>query len=234
VKVRGQRGAALVLALFAISFLMALGSALILLSTAETLIAANHRVAAEAFYAVDAALERTLVDLNGVLDWNPVLAGVQTSTFVDGPPGVRTLADGTTLDLAQVVNLATCRKTTPCSPADVVTISAERPWGPNNPRWQLYAHGPLSDAAGPGSARTPFYGVVLVGDDPSENDADPARDGDVVGGVSNPGVGLVMLRAEAFGPRHAHRAIEATIARFDTAQPAVTPGVRVMNWRSVE
>ena len=231
---RGQRGAALVLALFAISFLMALGSVLILLSTAETLIAANHRAAAEAFYAADAALERTLVDLNVVLDWNPVLAGAQTSTFVDGPPGVRTLADGSTLDLAQVVNLATCRKTTPCSPADAAAITTERPWGPNNARWQLYAHGPLSDAAGPGTARTPFYGIVLVGDDPSENDADPSRDGDIIGGGSNSGVGVVMLRAEAFGPRHAHRAIEATIARFDTAQPAATAGVRMMNWRTVE
>lgn len=229
-----ERGAALVLALLAMTTMAALGSALILLSTSDTEIAANHRSSAEAFYAADAALERALVDLNGVLDWNPVLAGGLVSTFVDGSPGVRTLADGSTLDLTQVVNLANCQKTTPCTAPDLVAIRAERPWGANNPRWQLYAHGPLSDAAGAASARSSFYGIVLVGDDAAENDADPLRDGNSPAGWPNPGVGVVTIRAEAYGPRNAHRAIEATIARIDTAQPATTAGVRVVNWRTAE
>jgi hypothetical protein len=233
-KMDAERGAALVLALFAIAIMAALGSALILLSTSDTEITANHRAGVEAFHAADAALERALVDLNGVLDWNPVLGGTVISTFVDGSPGVRTLADGSTLDLTHVVNLANCQKTTPCSAADLVAIRAERPWGANNPRWQLYAHGPLSDAAGAGSARSSFYGIVLVGDDASENDADPLRDGDSPAGWPNPGVGVVTIRAEAYGPRNAHRAIEATIARIDTAQPATVAGVRVVNWRTAE
>jgi len=233
-ELRAQRGAALVLALFAMTIMIALGSALTLLSSSDMQIAANHRAGSEAFHAADAALERALVDLNGVLDWNPVLGGSLMSTFVDGSPGIRTLVDGSTLDLTHVVNLANCQKLAPCSAADIVAIRAERPWGANNPRWQLYAHGPLSDAAGAGSARSSFYGIVLVGDDPTENDADSSRDGDSLAGWPNPGAGIVMIRAEAYGPRNAHRAIEATIARIDTAQPATTAGVRVVNWRPAE
>ncbi len=230
-----ERGAAVVLALIAVTLMMALGSALTLLSTSETLVTANQRAGVEAFYAADAALERALVDLHAVLDWNPLLAGSERSTFVDGSPaGVRTLADGSTIDLAHIVNMANCQKTAPCSAADLSVVTANRAWGANNPRWQVYAHGPMSDAAGNGSGRSSFYGVVLVGDDPSENDGDPSRDGDAIAGVPNPGVGLVMLRAEAFGPRSAHRAIEATVARIDTALPATAPGVRVIRWWEAE
>ena len=52
--------------------------------------------------------------------------------------------------------------------------------------------------------------MVLVGDDPSETDGDPLTDG--IGGT-NPGSGVVALRAEAFGPHGTHRIIEATVAR---------------------
>jgi hypothetical protein len=235
VPVRTERGSALVFALLAISFMMAVGSALTLLSTSETLIASHHRLGLEAFYAADAALERALVDFNGVLDWTPVLDGSQLSTFVDGPPsGVRVLADGSALDLGQVVSQATCQKATPCTQANATAITAERPWGANNPMWQLYAYGPLADVAGAASVRSTFYVVVMVADDPAEIDGNPARDGDSVAGVPSPGVGVVVVRVEAFGPKNAHRALEATIARIDTAQPAMAAGVRLVNWREAE
>src|SRR5438093_11367633 len=60
---------------------------------------------------------------------------------------------------------------------------------------------------------SPYYVMLLVGADPSENDDDPTKDG---ASAANPGAGVLALRAEAFGPRGAQKAIEATIARTDT------------------
>src|SRR5947207_958828 len=62
-----QRGLALIIALFATTLMLALGGALILLTSSETIIAANFRTNHEALYAADAALERALVDLR----WRP-------------------------------------------------------------------------------------------------------------------------------------------------------------------
>ena len=70
-----------------------------------------------------------------------------------------------------------------------------------------------------------------------------------------PGTGVLAMRAEAFGPRGAHKIIEVTVARTDTTGPdhrdtaqrgrdIVDPhqndnnglgrsGVRVLSWREV-
>ena len=64
------------------------------------------------------------------------------------------------------------------------TSTAERPWGTNNPRWRLYAYGPVHDFLPTGTINSPFYVVVWVADDPSETDANPALDGS---DASNPG-----------------------------------------------
>ena len=78
--------------------------------------------------------------------------------------------------------------------------------------------------------------MVFVGDDPSENDNDPTTDGASVGGLTNPGLGLLSLRAEAFGPRNAHRIIEGTVVRI-VPVPAGPGGggtdLRVLSWREV-
>jgi hypothetical protein len=74
----------------------------------------------------------------------------------------------------------------------------------------LFAYGPLA-ALAPGAELPPLeYVVVLVADDPAENDNDPLHDGRT---EANPGTGLLLLRAEAFGPDAAHSAVEATVAR---------------------
>lgn len=226
-----ERGMGLVIALIAITMVMALGGALVLLTSSETLIAANYRSGTEALYAADAALERALVDLRNLPDWNVVLAGLQLSTFNDGAPGPRTLPDGTTISLPGIANMANCRHVAPCSVAALDAVTSDRPWGVNNPRWTLYGHGALANVSGPGSARSPFYVVMLVADDPSENDGDPARDGDTPGGVANPGYGAIVVRTEAFGPRRSHRAVEATIARI--VPPPLPPAhpIRVLSWR---
>jgi hypothetical protein len=227
---RSEHGLALLVAVMALLFMTALGGAVIMTTTTEVRIASSFRTASEAFHAADAGLERSLNDLFAMADWSIVLSGVASSSFVDGSPGVRTLADGTVLDLHQVVNRANCQKPA-CSASDYSAVTVQRPWGANNPQWQLFAHGPLSSVA-PG-LRSPFYVVVLVGDDQSDTDGNPLQDG---GAPENPGTGVLALRAEAFGPRGAHRVIEMTVARADDAEAAAgvsPPRVRILSWREV-
>lgn len=220
-----ETGVALVIALMITLLLSTLAVALILTTTVETKIASQFQRAQGALYAADAIVERSLDDLLGVANWNRLLDGTARSPFVDGPPaGVRTLADGSVIDLAQVLNLASCHKTTACTVADMNAVSDDRPWGANNPRWKLFAYGPLSTLLAPGGVESPYYGVVMVGDDPAEDDGDPTLDGT----GANPGAGIVMVRGEAFGPGNAHKVVELTVTR---AQPAVA--VRVLSWREV-
>src|SRR5204863_4532134 len=110
----------------------------------------------------------------------------------------------------------------------------ERPWGPNNPRWQLFAYAKLNDMTPTGTINSPFYVTVMVGDDPSENDNDPLHDGT----PANPGAGVLALRAEAWGPRGSRKAIELTVARAgaslgDGSPPVPGQGLRVLSWREI-
>ena len=124
-------------------------------------------------------------------------------------------------------------------------FTSERPWGPNNPRWQPFAWGRLQDLLPDAAAEAPFYVVVMAADDQSENDGDPLRDGatmcthEQVTGC-NPGTGLLALRAEAFGPFGAHKILELTVSR--AGAPGDEPvynsgteqaGVRILSWREV-
>jgi hypothetical protein len=233
---RSERGFALIVATMATLLMMALGTALILMTTTEAKIARNYGNSLESLYAADAAAERAVDDLASIPDWNSLLAGISTSAFVDGPPsGIRTLADGTMLDLGEALNMANCSKATACSAADLDAVTAERPWGPNNPRWQLFAYNKLSDMTPTGTINSPFYITVMVGDDPSENDNDPLHDGV----AANPGTGVLAIRAEAWGPHGSHKAIELTVARAGTSQPdgggppVPGQGLRVLSWREI-
>ena len=215
-----ERGAALLVAVMALALMSGLGLALVAAASSETLIAANFRAAEEAFYAADALVERTLVDLRGADDLTALLAGEGESTFVDGAPGgTRTLADGSRIDLSVIVNLANCNRTTTCSASAMDAVTAERPWGPNNPRWRLYAYGPLARLSS-GGARSSPYVVAMVADDASEGDGNPLQD--ALEGEQ--GSGVIALRVEAFGVRGAHRTAELTIL--------CDPQLRVLWWRS--
>jgi len=231
IDIRRERGIALMAALMAMLLLATLGAALLLTTSSETIIAGNFRTSGEGLYAADAALERVVDDLLIVTDWNSLLSGASRSGFVDGAPsGPRTLSDGSTIDLTEALNLANCRQTTACSVADMDLVTDERPWGLNNPRWQLYGYGRLNDLTPAAPASSPFYVIVMVGDDPSELDRDPANDGVISCGNAvpikgpgdppawscNPGSGVIAVRAESFGPRGAHKVIEMTVARTDT------------------
>ena len=214
-----SNGMALVAALLLMFMMSALGAAFALVGSSETMIAANFRSAQEARYAARAAAGRALSDLAAAADWNSVLDGSTPSTFADGPPSdTRRMIDGSALDLEQIVNQANCRRSSSCSDAEMNAVTSERPWGVDNPRWRLYAYGPLTNLPG---VDCPFYAVVLAGDDPAETDGNPGRDS----APPSPGAGILRLRVEVFGPRAAHRSIELSVVR---ANPS---GVRVLSWR---
>jgi Tfp pilus assembly protein PilX len=213
---RSERGVAMVVAMMAMLLMSALGLALVLTTTSETLISANFRNGQEAAYAADAVVERAIDDVLTVPDWNKLLNGSEQSGFIDGAPsGLRTLNDGSTIDLTEAVNMANCQKVATCTTDQMNANSSERPWGANNPRWKLYAYGNINDMLPTGTINSPYYVVLFVGDDPSETDADPTKDG---ASAANPGSGVIAMRAEAFGPRGAHKVIEVTLARTDTTQ----------------
>lgn len=219
---RDERGVALITALMATTLLMALGMALMLTTMTEGRIAGNYRDGAEALYAADAAVERVVQDILTVPDWNTILDGSVTSAFIDGPPsGPRTLADGATIDLTQATNMLRCGKVTGCTDAEMNAVTADRPWGANNPRWQLYAHGPMDDLLPTGTINSPVYVIVWVADDPSENDDAPLRDGDPTAAGKTPpnaGKGVIAMLAQAYGPGGVRRSVEVTLARTDTTE----------------
>ena len=233
--VRREDGVAMIVAMMAMLLMTALGLVLVLTTTIETNIAGNFRTSQEAFYAADAVVERAMDDIPTVPDWNRLLDGTVLSGFVDGPPGgSRTLPDGSTIDLNQAVNIVNCPKNhgAACTAGDMNAITAERPWGANNPQWKLYAYGRLSDLLPGGTINSPYYVTLLVADDPSENDGDPLHDGAVpckTGqnlAACDPGTGLIALRAEVFGPRSAHQIIEATVGRAENT-------ARILAWREL-
>ena len=230
--IRREDGIAMVVAMMAMLLMTALGVALVLTTSSETMIAHNFRNSHEALYAADAVIERAMDDVLTVPDWNKLLDGSTQSAFIDGAPsGARTLPDGSTIDLTQAVNMANCQKVTTCSDADLNAYTSERPWGLNNPRWKLYAYGNLRDMLpATDTINSSYYAMVMVGDDPSDNDNNPLLDGGGTGPCSagqsavgdpppcNPGYGVLALRAEAFGPGGTHKVIEVTIARTDTTE----------------
>jgi hypothetical protein len=221
IAIEREDGVAVLIAMMAILIMSAFGIALILSSSSETIIGAHFQDAIEGRYAADAMLGRGLDDLLGMGDWSPAITGLQQSRWVDGPlAGFRTLADGSRIDLSQVVNMANCQKGAACSPADIVEATSDRPWGANNPEWKLYAHGPLRDVLAGAAVESRFYVLLLVGQGPAPN--------------------LLAVRAEAFGPRGAHAVVEATAGRTasrsggtDYNDPPAQDIVKVLSWREV-
>ena len=232
--IRGEKGVAMIIAIMAMLLMTALGTALVLTTTTETNIAGNFRNSSEALFAADAGLERAMEDVLTVPDWAKLLDGSTQSAFVDGAPsGPRTLQDGSTIDLTQAINMANCQKVTTCSDAEMndSTLNKERPWTVNNPRWKLYAYANLKDMLPvTDTINSPYYVVVMVADDPSENDGNPLLDGGRQCGQGesplpppqgtgcNPGTNVIAMRAESFGPRGAHKVLEVTLARTNTTE----------------
>lgn len=184
-----SRGAALIVTMMALLMLVALTGALMPLTSSETAIAANHRLAVQSLYAAEAALERAIRELEDAPSWDDVLAGRRQATLWDGQT-TRSLADGAVLDL----NAATDA---------LADAGAGRSGAGRGLRWRLYAHGPLGAVLPQDPTGGLLHAAVWVADDPDDADGDPLRDAN----------GILMLHAAAVGPALAQRAVQATLAR---------------------
>lgn len=198
-----ERGVALIIVLLVMVSLTALALSLALIASTERRVTATYREGLEVEYGAEGALERVLPDLAVQADLAVVLTGVVTSTFIDGPPGLRRLPDGTFVDLHTLTNMLNCGRVVACQDADLDAIREDRPWGRNNPRWRLFGYGRLSQDS-------QVYAVVWVADDPSETDSDPLTDG---AGEENPGRGRLTLTALGYGLSGARRKVEVTLSR---------------------
>ncbi len=241
--VTDERGIALIVTLMAMSLLLALGLALTLMTMTEVRIAAAYRRGVEARYAADAAVARAVLELSSEPRWDDVLGGLLRSAFADGSAtGVRTVPGGGSLDLAAATSTVRCGKAS-CTQADLIAITADRPWGANNPVWQPYAYGPLKDFAPPGTLDSPTYVVVWVADDPGENDDDPLHDGGPSSDCDlepaslcadrNAGRGVIVVLGRAFGPDDTQRTILVTLARpvLPSDEGEHQGAARVISWR---
>jgi len=122
------------MALLAVLVLSAVSAGLMLNATTEAMIAGHFQTSRELRYATESMLAHAVHELGATVDWPAVAAGQVHSTFVDGPPGIRTLPDGSTLDLTRL----------------------DLP----SPDWHLLAYGPLRDLLQT-STSSPCYLLVL-------------------------------------------------------------------------
>jgi hypothetical protein len=213
-----ENGSALVAALVCSLLLTALGMCLVLASNVDTTIAANARNGQEALYAADAAIERALVDLAAMPNWNAVLApgpvaecSAVLSTFdtagcSSAAQLVVALPDsGQTVDLKGVTDALQAQ------------IDNQNGWGANDPQWRLYGFGRLDDLLPGRAIMSRMYVAVWVADDVSETDGNPGADTN----------GILTLHAEAFGPSGTRRRVETVIARTPSS------AVRVLSWHEL-
>jgi hypothetical protein len=197
----------------AAALLSALGLGLSLVANTEMLIASSYATGQELTYAAEAGLEIAEQELRSVPDWNSALDGTVPSNWTDGlSASARVLEDGSILKLDEATNLANCGQAVWCTDSEMDAVAEFRPWGGNNPRWRLFAHSPMNHG----------YVAVWVGDDASENDGNPLRDGTT---AANPGTGVLAVRSEAFGAGGGHKVVQATVRRSGGAA-----GISRLSW----
>jgi hypothetical protein len=229
---RGERGVAVLVTLVALGLVSVVGMAIVLSSSIDRLAAANHAEAAELLNLVEAGLELAARDLSSVGDWDQVLNGSVRSPRAEGSPdGVVYPWPGIAIDLPRLTNLLICGSASSCSDAARRAVALERPWGANNPVWRPFLHLRLSLPSP--SRNHEAYVVVWIGDDGSERDGDPVRDG---GGPASEGRYILKARAEGFARSGGRRAIDADVARLcsgEGSEAICLPGVRILAWRVV-
>jgi hypothetical protein len=229
---RTDAGSALVLVVLATGVLVTLGLALALVTTVETEVAANTLDGTQTLALAEAAAERALSDLAALPSWDAALEGRVTSPIFDGDTGPRAFG-GVQVDLSRETALLLCEAPT-CAGRSLDALTANRPWGRNNPRWRVFASGPGADLVGQDHGVRPGYAVVWIGDDSAETDADPLRDGGPpvagMGTSVNPGQDVVALRVVGWGVQGARRELELTVERADLQAHT---GLRLRTWREL-
>ena len=229
---RSERGVALIMVVLVTAFLSALGMGLLLAVFMDRLATGNIAGSVAMLYAADSAIEITARDLAQITDWDSVLAGERVGSLSDGPVGgVRVLPGGSRIDLTLATNMLNCGRSATCTVAQMNSSSRERPWGANNPRWQLFAYGRMEQVAQIASPAA-CYLAVWVADDVRELDGNPLTD---TADAGLPGHGIVRVHAEAFGVAGSRRVIEAELARVcpDGQAGPCLPGIRVQSWQEL-
>lgn len=227
-----ERGIALIMVVLFTTFLSALGIGLMMAVFMDRLANSNIAGSVAMLYAADAGIEVAARDLARIEQWSEALSGGTRSMFADGSPGgVRGIPGGGVIDLTAATNMLNCGKATDCTLAQLNATTRERPWGTNNPQWQLFAYGPMAQLA-PLSRPAPCYVAVWLADDGREEDGDPLVDAPA---AEDPGHGIVRVHAEAFGVAGSRRVIEAELARIcpRPGDEACLPGIRVQSWKEL-
>ncbi len=137
----------LVIALMSTALLTALGSAMVVSTMTETMIAATFRQGIEALYAAEGAAAAVVQELEGVSDWEAIVNGEEVSPFADGPASGTRRIGAVTLDLTEAT--------------EAVNALAEPGAGP----YSLYAFGRLQGLV-PGAETLSIYVLVWVADRP--------------------------------------------------------------------
>jgi hypothetical protein len=178
-----------------------LGGGLALLGQTERLIASAHLRAIQTSYAADAAARLAVSAVSGApasVRW-PSTGDVPSLT---GGARAMAVAPGEVVDLdARTAEL---------------NQAAARDWplGANTPRWRLMGWGRLPTLPAEAAQTAPRV-AVWIADDILDRDQVPGDDGN----------GVMMIRAEAFGPGGAARSLVVHVRR--------EPGqVRVLSWRT--
>ena len=186
----GDSGVAVLLALIATLLLSAIGLGLVTMSSTELAIAAHHHRAHAGRLAAEAALERALVDVGGVVPLSNFLSGASASSMMAA--SLTPVAPwGGLVDLGALT-------------AGLQAGSdAGAAWGANNPRWRLMLAGPFDALVTIAGGGQPVYVAVWIADDPSESDGDPGTDTN----------GIVLLTARACGPYGRRHTVAATVVR---------------------
>lgn len=229
---RSEHGIALIMVVLVTAFLSALGLGVLLAVFMDRLATGNRAGSVAMLYAADSGIELAARDLAGIDDWDVVLSGAERSSFIDGDAaGVRGLPGGGAVDLTTTTNMLNCGRSTTCTTTQMNANSKERPWGANNPRWRLFAYGPMQQLAVLARPE-PCYLAVWVADDVREQDGDPLAD---EADEHEPGHGIVRVHAEAFGVAGSRRALEAELLRVCRAGEGAgcPPGIRVQSWREL-
>ena len=209
---RNESGIALVLAIALATILGVLGAAVALTAQMETLISGRFEQGRALAYAADGALAMAFAEL-GSTDWTPALGGA-VSSFTDGDPTTAHRIPG-------IGTVALCCGAGSLTVAVEQAANAGRAWGPNTPRWTLYAWGPVAFWLPGDAIRAPFYVAVWIADDPSDGDGNPAVDSNQV----------IDLYTVVLGPGGGRRSLRALAARpLDGDGEPLARGIRLLSW----
>ena len=227
-----DRGAALLTALIVMAIVAAMGLGLALTTSLEPLAAANYEANRSARLAAEAGVAIAVHELAGIADWNLVARRPDALRRAGAGqhrrrPARRVPRGARGADRARHVR----------PPGRLLGERAQRrspprrPWGPNNPRWRVFGHGRLDRLVPQGAGLPPVSWWSVGRDDPADVDGDPLADSGIgPGGEWRPGGCVLAVRAEAFGPRFAHRTVVATVAR---PAPGCGPGARLVSLRGL-